>query len=157
MRIAQGIFWWIVTLTTLIIVDDLLFGPFFWALALWSAPVATIIAFAASYAMQIWLIRAGTRPDMGRIARAMLARMMLGHKREEIAVRETSLKERSATIAGAFIMTPIIGGVLPALLLAKRGVDVTRLSYLLALIYSIEFAAIHGGYGFGWLVRVMVL
>lgn len=156
MRIVHGVFWWIVTLTTLIIVDDLLFGPVFWIISVWNALAVTALAFTASFAMQIWLVRAGTNPNPGRVAKCMLDRLLLGHKNEEVVAREASLKARASSVIGAVIVTPIIGGVIPALLLAKRGVDVGRLTYLLATIYSIEFAAIHGGYGLGGLVRLVV-
>ena len=150
-------FWWSITLATLIVVDDLLVGPMFWALSVWSATGATLIAFAVSFAVQTWLVRASIKPEPGKIAHAMLSRLSLGHKNKGIAARELSLKNRSATLTGAIVSTLVVGGVIPTIMLAKQGVDVARITYLLACIYSVEFAAIHGGYGLGGLVRFVLL
>lgn len=150
-------FWWLITLAVLIVVDDLLVGPLFWTLSVWSAPGATLIAFFVSLAAQTWLVRASIKPEPGKIARAMLNRLLLGHKNKEIASRELSLKHRSATVTGAIFSTLIIGSVIPTIVLAKQGINVTRITYLLACIYAVEFAAIHGGYGLGGLVRLVLL
>lgn len=150
-------FWWSITLAVLIVVDDLLVGPMFWTLSVWSAPGATLIAFVVSLVAQTWLVRASIKPEPGKIARAMLNRLLIGHKNKEIASRERSLKNRSATVTGAIFSTLIIGSVIPTIVLAKQGMNVTRITYLLACIYAVEFAAIHGGYGLGGLVRLVLL
>lgn len=157
MEIVRSIFWWSITLATLIVVDDLLVGPMFWTLSVWSAPGATLIAFVVSLAAQTWLVRASIKPEPGRIARAMLNRLLLGHKNKEIAARELSFKNRSVTLTGAIFSTLVVGSVIPTIVLAKQGIDVARITYLLACIYAIEFAAIHGGYGLGGLARLVLL
>lgn len=158
--IARSIFWWMLTLAVLFIVDDLLFGPCFWLLSLADPLIATMVAFCSSFLFQVWLVQVGTRPDSGVFGRVMLRRLMLGHRKPEINYRELALQKRAASLVGAIAVTPIIGGVIPALILHRHGVMGSRgiriASIVLAAIYAGEFAALHGGYGFGALLRAVL-
>lgn len=159
MRVARGVFWWGVTLITLFILDDLLFGPIFWSVALWSQLGSTVLAFLASLYFQNWLINASLRPVPGRLANFFLQRLMLQRRNQEIAEREESVKHVAASAAGALLVTPLIGSVIPTLLLDKHQLmDRKRLrpfSFVLTLVYATEFALLHGGYGFGGLTRAL--
>ncbi len=160
MRIVHGVFWWSVTLITLLILDDLLFGPIFWVLALVNPLLSTVVAFVASVLFQNWLIQAGLKAHPGKLATFFLNRLMLGRKNAEVARREDSIKRSAGSAIGALMVTPLIGSVIPVLLLGKhRLMSAEKLRYfsvLLSVIYAIEFALLHGGYGFGGLVRVIL-
>lgn len=160
MRVVHGMFWWVVTIITLFILDDLLFGPLFWAIALWSQQGSTAIAFMASVIFQNWLINACLKEHPSRMAKFFLERLMLQRKNEEIAEREESVKRTVTSAAGAIAVTPLIGAVIPTLLLNKRQrMDrkvIKPFSFFLTLIYGTEFALLHGGYGFGALVRALL-
>ena len=160
MRIVQGAFWWIVTIVTLFVLDDLVFGPGYWLLALVNPLFSTVVAYAVSFVFQVWLINACLRPKTGKIATFAIERLMLERKNVEIAKREQSIKRSATSALGALLVTPLIGATIPTLLLHKHQlmeVQVLRwFSLLLAAIYSAEFALIHGGYGFGGLLRTLV-
>lgn len=158
MKIVRAVFWWTITIITLFVLDDLVFGPIFWGLAVFTTPiVATVVAFCSSWAFGTWLVRAGLKDEPSKLAQGMLNRLMLGHKNSHIHRREESLKRNVASAAGALVVTPLVGGVIPSLLLRKHelmAVDsIRRYSVLLCAIYALEFAAIHGGYGFGAAAR----
>lgn len=159
-RVVQGAFWWFLTIVTLFVLDDLLFGPFFWMLALIGPLFSTLVAFMFSVMFQIWLVRACLKPEPGKLPAFLLSRLMLERKNAEIAKRESSVKRRATSVVGALLVTPLIGGVIPSLLLHRHGVlsdhKIKRLSLLFALIYGLEFALLHGGYGFGALLRAVV-
>ncbi len=146
-------FWWTITVLTLFILDDLVFGPVFWTIAVWNQLAATVIAFAASWAFGMWLIIAGMRPAPSRAASFLLKRLMLERKNEEIAAREASIRKQAWSVAGAFLVTPLIGAVIPVLLLNKKQAmshaQLLRLALVLTALYATEFALIHGGYGLG--------
>lgn len=156
--IALSIFWWTVTVLTLVLLDDLLFGPVFWAIAVWNRPAATIIAFLVSMIVQIWLVRAGTKEVPGKAASFMLKRLMLDRKNKEIEKRDQEIKAKSAKIGGAIMISPLIGGVLPVLLLHKHQFSratVLKVAWVTIPIYAIEFMAIHGGYGLGHIANML--
>lgn len=159
MRIVRGIFWWGITLITLFILDDLLFGPVFWVLSVVDPVLSTGAAFIASVIFQNWLIRAGLKEQPNKAATFFLKRLMLERKNTEIAKREESIKHRAASAAGALMVTPLIGAVIPVLLLNKHNLMSTdklrRFSVLLTFVYGIEFALIHGGYGIGAIIRAV--
>jgi hypothetical protein len=157
MRIVQGIFWWGMTVLTLLVLDDLLFGPVFWTLALVSPMLSTVAAFVASVGFQTWLVTAGMREHPTGIASFFLRRLMLERKNEKIAERERALRYSAASVIGAFVVAPLVGGVIPALILHKYNlmstVRLRAFAFALSVIYAFEFALIHGGYGIGALVR----
>ncbi len=150
-------FWWGVTILTLVILDDLVFGPIFWTIAVWNQRLATLMAFVVSWVAGMWLIVASLRPTPSKSAQFMLNRLMLVRKNRKIAVREASIRRRAWTVAGAFFVTPMIGAVIPVLLIAKHNVlpenKLLRLAVVLTAIYAIEFALIHGGYGIGAVIH----
>lgn len=160
MRVVQVVFWWGITLVTLLVLDDLLFGPVFWSLAVVNPGLSTVAAFVASVSFQQWLVHASLRPRQGKFALFFLQRLSLKRKNSEIASREDSLRRTAASVVGALAVTPLIGGVIPILLLNKhqmmeRG-KLRLFSVLLAVIYACEFALLHGGYGLGAVVRAII-
>lgn len=148
MKFLQALFWWGVTLVTLIILDDMVFGPIFWGLATYNRLLSTIVAFFASWFFGFWLVYAGLKDEPGRLANFFLKRLMLGHKTRQIREREEKLSHTVASGAGALLVTPIIGGVIPSLLLRKyelmRAGTVRKYAMILTAVYAVEFAAIHG-------------
>ncbi len=150
-------FWWLVTIITLFILDDLLFGPFFWALSLWSQAGSTLIAYLASFSFGSWLVLGALRDDPSKPARFFLKRLMLERPNHEIAVREDSIKRTATSFLGALLVTPLIGGVIPTTILAKKAVAplpvLRRYGVCLTALYAVEFALLHGGYGIGAIVR----
>lgn len=102
-------------------------------------------------------MRAGLKDEPSKLAQGMLNRLMLGHKNAHIHHREESIKRSVVSAAGALVVTPLVGGVIPSLLLRKHELmaadSVRRYSVLLCAIYALEFATIHGGYGFGAAAR----
>lgn len=152
--------WWTVTLVTLVALDDMVFGPVFWALSQIGPLFATLVAFGVSLGAQTWLIRAGLRPERGRVVRFLIARLMLGHKRPQIAEREASLQRKVVSTVSAVLLAFIVGGILPILFLQRRGVAsiqyLRRLGWLTSVVYALEFSLIHGGYGLGALFRWLV-
>ncbi|MGK2896466.1 MAG: hypothetical protein ACSLEY_02605 [Candidatus Saccharimonadales bacterium] len=159
MRIVQTVFWWGVTILTLFILDDLVFGPAFWAIVLWSPAVATGLAFVASFIFQTWLISAVVKQERSKLASFFLQRFMLERKNKEVARRESSLKRQAASVVGAILVTPLMGSVVPVIVLHEyhvMGAKQFRLFALfLSVVYAMEFALIHGGWGFGALARVV--
>jgi hypothetical protein len=159
LTLARGLFWWCVTVLVLVIVDDLVFGPVFWSIALLSRPAAVIFAFCASWAFGTWLVFRGTREDPGRVARFFLNRLWLERRNPDIAQRERRVREAVTSTIAATVATPFIGGVVPSLVLYKRDAmpvgQIRRLAVFLAALYAVEFAAIHG-YGFGGVLRAVV-
>lgn len=160
MRIAQAVFWWGVTILTLFILDDLVFGPAFWAIALWSPTVATVLAFIASVVFQTWLISAVVKRERSKLSSFFLQRFMLERNNKEVARRENALKRQAASVAGAILVTPLMGSVVPIIVLHEHqvmGVKQLRLFALfLSVVYATEFALIHGGYGIGAIVRAVL-
>lgn len=158
-KLAEGLFWWGVTIVTLFILDDLVFGPLFWALSIRSKPLSTALAFVASWCFGIWLIDAGVRDNPSKLASWFLNRLMLERKNGHISVREDSIKKQAASSIGAVLVTPLIGAVIPVLLLDKRrrmtGTSLRIHAFGLTALYAVEFALLHGGYGIGGLVRVI--
>ncbi|MGA0237068.1 MAG: hypothetical protein ACO3PD_01560 [Acidimicrobiales bacterium] len=138
--------WWFVTFVTLVVIDDLTYGPIYWALGAFIGPVAAVIAFVVYVVAQLFLINRGVRDEPGRIARWLLDRLMLTRKEAEVAKREAVLHERVTGVVLAMMLAPIIGGVLPALLLHKRGWSqgaVTRVGMVTSVIYAVEFSLLH--------------
>lgn len=160
LRIVHAIIWWGITLAFLFLIDDLVFGPVFWALALVSPVLSTGAAFVASTAFQLVLIREVLQPTRNKIVTFFLKRLLMERTNPEIEMRERSLKRRVTSVLGAVVVTPLLGGVIPISILRKRG-DVgertlRRLALPLSVLYAAEFALIHGGYGIGAIARWVV-
>lgn len=149
---APGLFsavgWWVATLLTLVVLDDLTFGPFFWAISRLVGPGAAVAAVYAVYVpAQVYLVRRATEPEPGPIATFFLRRLQLERRSSAIAERERALHGRVIGAGSAIALSLVIGGVLPLLLLWRRGFDrsfVRRLSYVTAVVYATEFALFHG-------------
>lgn len=162
MRIVQAILWWMVLIFTLIILDDLLFGPLFWALSLVSKLLATYLAFLISFCFQLWLVREAMRDHKSNSAEWFLSRLFVERSSTDIAVREESLKRNVTSFMGAAFATLLLGGVITSLLLLrqqnpKNKMKAVAIPMALCFIYSIEFSLVHGGWGIGEVVRKVVL
>jgi len=147
-RRLSTIGWWAATLLTLVVLDDLTFGPAFWLISLLGSPLAGFLTALAIYVpAQVLLVRAGTSDDPHAIARWFLDRLDLHRRFEGIATREKSLRSRVTGGVSACLLSVLIGGVIPPLVLWRHGhgqAFVRRLSYVTATIYAVEFAVIHG-------------
>lgn len=160
MRIVHAILWWGITLAFLFVIDDLTFGPMFWGLALVSPVLSTCVAFIASVVFQMVLIREVLYPRQKKIITFFLRRLLMERTNPEVEVRERSLKRRAASVIGAIMITPLLGGVIPISVLRKQGdtseKTLRRLALPLSVVYATEFALIHGGYGIGAIARWLV-
>jgi hypothetical protein len=158
-RLARGLWWWTITIVTLVLVDDFVFGPVFWSLALLSRAAAVTLAFLASWFYGSWLVFRGTREQPGRFAEFLLNRLWLERRNPEVEQRARRVHSSVTSVVAATIATPFIGGVLPSLILHKRDLlpqaQIRRLAVFLCALYAVEFAAIHG-YGLGGAARALV-
>lgn len=139
--------WWLATLATLVVLDDLTFGPAFWLLSRVSGTwTAVIVVYLIYVPVQVLLVVRGTAPDPGRIASFFLRRFDLERRSAHVARNEQALHRRVLGAGTALLMSLVIGGVLPPLLLWRQGAeraDVRRLSVLTASVYATEFAVLH--------------
>lgn len=139
--------WWALTLLVLVILDDLTFGPIFWALArVGGTALAALTIFAIYVPAQVLLVARGTVDDPGRLARFFLKRLDVERRSGEIATREKAIKSRVVGAVSALAMSVVVAGVLPCLLLWRRGYSrqfVLRLSVPAAMIYAAEYALLH--------------
>jgi hypothetical protein len=140
--------WWLATLVTLIILDDLTFGPIFWLISRLGSPLAGFaVAMAIYMPVQIFLVWAATSGDPGRIATFFLQRLDLERRSRSIAAREHAVHERVTGAVTAIALSPVIGGVLPPMVLWRMGFETTfvrRLSIVTAFVYALEFSLLHG-------------
>lgn len=147
-RVLRSMAWWALTMAVLVVLDDLTFGPAFWAISRWAGAAAAVAAVFATYVpVQIYLVRRATEPEPGRFARFFLDRLELQRRSPEVARREARVHSQVLGVTSAVLLTPLIGGVLPPLLLWRVGHPtrlVRRLSYLTAPLYAMEFAVLHG-------------
>lgn len=146
--LAVTALWWLATLVTLVILDDLTFGPVFWLISRFGSPLGGFLAALAIYVpVQIFLVMAATSGSPGRIARFFLDRLDLDRRSQNVGDRERRLQEQITGAVSASVLSLLIGGVLPPLILWKAGYSVgfvRRLSFLTASVYAVEFALIHG-------------
>lgn len=159
MRIVREAFWWTLTLLTLFLLDDMVVGPLYWLLALIDPVFSTVVAFVLSAAVQFWMLRELLKVEPSKLASFLLQRLMPTRKTEEIATRERVIGRKAASVAGAVLVTPLIGAVIPITVLNQRKLvdawTLRCLSVLLVAVYSTEFALIHGGFGLGALMRAI--
>lgn len=150
--LSVTVLWWVATIATLVVLDDLVTGPLFWALAYVSKPLAMGVAFTVYWVGQLLLVRSATGPDIGRVASYLLNRLQLsesadaGRSNRNIAANETAIRSQITGPAIALLISPLVGGVIPPLLLHKRGLPVTgtrRLAVFTALIYAAEYTLLH--------------
>ena len=138
--------WWAVTLATLVVVDDLTYGPVYWVLGALIGSTAVVIAFVVYLLAQLYLISHGVRDEPGRVARWLLGRLNLERSADEVAKREAALHEGVTGVLLAAALAPVIGGVLPPLLLYKRGwsrAAALRVGIMTSVIYAAEFSFLH--------------
>lgn len=147
-RFAIAGFWWVVTLGTLLVIDDLTFGPAFWWLSRTVGRVpASTTAFCVYLAAQILLVYRGTTESPGRLASFFLRRLDLTRRHPRVEAHERAV--RSGIVGGlsAILAAPVIGGVIPPLVLWRIGFSrryVRSLVLLTAPVYATEFAFLHG-------------
>jgi len=147
-RVASTAGWWAATLLTLIVIDDLTFGPIFWLISRLGSPWAGFLAALLIYVpAQIVLVRGATSGDPGRVVAYLLARLDLHRRSHNIAQREHRIRARVTGVATALALSVAVGGVLPPLVLWRQGFStafVRRLSLLTATVYAVEFSLLHG-------------
>lgn len=146
--LAVVLWWWAVTLAVLVVLDDLTFGPFFWAISRLAGPGWAMAAVYAVYVpVQLFLVRRGTAEEPGPVAHWFLRRLDLERRFERVTHNEQRLRSGVVGAGSAVLLSLVIGGVLPPLLLWRRGYPVEfvrRLSVLTAFVYATEFALLHG-------------
>lgn len=139
---------WVVTIVTLVILDDLLFGPIFWTIGALRGPgVAAALAFVIYFVVQIVLVHEGTRRAPRRMAAFFLRRLGLDRPADWTRPREDEIRARILGGGSAVLLSPVVGGVIPPMLLWRRGFDVRfvrRLSIVTSAVYAFEFALLHG-------------
>lgn len=140
--------WWLATLATLVVLDDLTFGPIFWLVSRLGSPLAGFLTALVIYIpVQVFLVFAATSGSPGRIASFFLSRLDLDRRSQSVGDRERRLHERITGVLSATGLSLVIGGVLPPLILWKAGYSrgfVRSLSLLTASVYAVEFAFFHG-------------
>src|SRR5690349_18963719 len=143
-RHASTFAWWGATVLTLVVLDDLTFGPAFWALSRLAGPVVAVVTIYLVYVPgQIYLVARGTRPEPGRVAAFFLSRLELERRSSKVAVVEKEMRDKVVGSASAVAMSLLVAGVLPPLILWRRGfarADVLRISVVTATVYATEFA-----------------
>ncbi len=140
--------WWALTILILVVLDDLTFGPAFWAISRLAGPLVAVAAIYAIYLpVQVFLVARGTTEDPGRFAAFFLRRLDLERRSEQVARNERRLRSKVLGVGSALLGSLVIGGVLPPLLLWRSGMprpQVLRLSVATSAIYATEFALLHG-------------
>ncbi len=144
----QVVLWWMATIGTLVVLDDLTFGPAFWLISRTAGPwIAAMTALAIYTSAQIYIVVRATEPEPGRIASFFLGRLDLERRSPVVHANEQKLRSRVAGWGSSILLTPVIGGVIPPLVLWRRGWDASaarRVACVCAPIYAAEFALLHG-------------
>jgi hypothetical protein len=140
--------WWLATVLTLVVLDDLTFGPAFWALSRLAGPLVAVVAIFAIYVpAQLLILRGATSDAPGRVTAFFLRRLDLERRNPQLARNEEQLRSKVVGTSSALLLSLVIGGVLPPLLLWRRGADrrfVLRLGIVTSVVYAAEFAVLHG-------------
>lgn len=148
LRALEAAFWWSITVVVLVVLDDVTFGPVFWTLAVTVGPVVSFLAAMSVYVpVQVWLVHRATEPEPGRAAAWMLRRLYLNRRVRRVARNEQRIHGRVVGALSAVALSPVVGGVLPPLVLNSSGYDrvfVRRVSWVTATAYALTFAVIHG-------------
>lgn len=143
----RTLYYWSLLLIMLFVLDDLVFGWVFWALAQVQLGTTIAIAIVSSWSLGYWLTLRGLKPHPGKIAHFLLSRLQLERKNVELQRREQQFRDRLAAGGAAVPMTLIFGGVVTTLWLRRQGaVDEARarkLAFWLSGVYALEFAFIH--------------
>lgn len=136
------------TVLTLVVLDDLTFGPAFWALARLAGPLVAVVAIFCVYVpAQLLILASATSEAPGRVTTFFLQRLDLERRNPQLARNEHQLRSKVVGAGSALLLSLVIGGVLPPLLLWRRGADrrfVLRLGVATSVIYAAEFAFLHG-------------
>ena len=144
----RTIYYWITLLLFLVIVDDGLFGPVFWALSQFNLPLSIVTAFTCSWLLSYWLTLQGMKPVHGWLARTLLRNLRLEQSKDSERERRVQrLREKTTSISIAIPMTLLFGGVIVTLWLLRRGVITPHRARFVALgltaLYAVIFAAVH--------------
>lgn len=143
----RTLYYWLLLLLTLLILDDLVFGWIFWALAQFNLVGTIVFAIVTSWVFGYWLTLRGLKPHPGRIAKFLLSRLQLERKNEELQRRERQIRDKLVSSGAAVPMTLLFGGVVATLWLRRQGaiddVQARRLAFWLSGVYALEFAFIH--------------
>lgn len=146
--VGLTVWWWFVTLVTLVVLDDLTFGPFFWAVARLMGAVWAVAAVYAIYIpAQMFLVVRGTADSPGPVADWFLRRLDLQRRYSEVAQREGLLRSKIVGGLSSVAFSLLIGGVIPPLILWRQGYPrtfVIRIALLTSTVYATEFAVLHG-------------
>jgi hypothetical protein len=151
--------WWLGLVAALVIMDDLMFGSVFWVLSLVLGNYATLAAFVLSFAAQLALSWAAMRRFPHPWVGGAVNRLLPVRKHLEYQQRQESLLQRAVSSVGAVLVSLLVGGVLPVVLMYRRGGDVGRLrklAVITAAVYAAEFALLHGNSGMGAALRSML-
>lgn len=144
----QVALWWVATVLTLVVLDDLTFGPVFWLLSRTAGPwVAATAALVIYTSAQIYIVFRATEPEPGRIASFFLRRLDLARRSPAVHANEQKLRSQVVGWGSSILLTPVIGGVIPPLVLWRRGWEasaVRQVACVCAPIYAVEFALLHG-------------
>ncbi len=142
------VWWWALTVATLVVLDDLTFGPLFWAIArLAGAGVAVAAVYAVYVPAQLWVLSRGVTDEPGRLATWFLQRLDLQRRAKPVQENEARVRSRVVGVGSALVLSLLIGGVLPPLLLWRRGWErrtVMQVGVATSVIYATEFALLHG-------------
>ncbi len=140
--------WWLATVLTLVVLDDLTFGPAFWVVARLAGPLVAVIAIFCVYVpAQLVILKGATSDSPGRATSFFLRRLDLERRKPQLARNEQQLRSKVVGAGSAVLLSLVIGGVLPPLLLWRRGADrrfVLRLGVVTSFVYAAEFALLHG-------------
>lgn len=144
----QVALWWVATVLTLVVLDDLTFGPVFWLLSRLAGPwVAATTALVVYTAAQVFIVFRATEHDPGRVAGFFLRRLDLARRSHNVNANEQKLRSKVVGWSSALLVTPIVGGVIPPLVLWRSGWSVKgvrQIACVCAPIYAVEFATLHG-------------
>lgn len=142
------VLWWVATLCTLVVLDDLTFGPAFWFISLALGPGWAMFAVYLTYIpVQTFLVYRATEETPGRIANWWLARLNLQRRSSRIQHNVDSVHQKVTGALSAVPLSVVIGGVLPPIILWRRGwgrAFVRRISWPCAVTYATVFGVIHG-------------
>lgn len=140
--------WWAATVLTLVVLDDLTFGPAFWALARLAGPLVAVVAIFCIYVpAQLLILKGATSDTPGRATSFFLRRLDLERRNPQLARNEQQLRSKVVGAGSAVVLSLVIGGVLPPLLMWRRGAErgfVLRLGVATSVVYAAEFAVLHG-------------
>lgn len=147
-RRIETIGWWLATIATLVVLDDLAFGPFFWALSRLAGPLVAATAIYLVYVpVQLFIVSRGMTDQPGRFATFFLSRLDLERKSTKVAEVERNIRQKVTGISSAILLSLILGGVIPPLTMWRNGYErqtVRRVSVITAVLYATEFALLHG-------------